>query len=329
MQGILKKIIIGSTFGSIEISSLNEESLLNILVVRKKKKQFVITNELTVYDISEIKESFNPSTPIVLTINNDQVISKTLEDNFEGLNAINAAFPNLLNNDFYYEVYSNGNTTFVSICRKAYVDSMIIKFQNMGLFVVDFTLSCLRVSQIAPFIEQKNIFTSNNKISISERKITAIENFEKIEDQSYSINGLSIKNKSVNGLASILCFYTNRNLTSYNFKKQTNRLQYDFEQIRIFNLSLTRGLGIILVLLLINFLLFNNYSQQIDLLNSELRINEDFGSSLKILSEKVNKKKKIATEIFSNENTYVTFLVNKIGETIPESILLEELASPL
>jgi Tfp pilus assembly protein PilN len=326
MQRILKNIIIGSAFGSVEITSLNEESILNILVIRRKKKQLEIENELSIKDISEIKEFFNTSTPLILNINNNQVISKTLEDNLEGLNAINAAFPNLVHNDFYYEVYSNGITTFVSICRKAYIDSLISKIQNMGLFVVDFNLSCLRVSQITPFIEQKNISTSNNKISISEGKITAIENFEKIEDQSYSINGLSIKNKSVNGLASILCFYSNQNLTSHNYKEKTNSLQHDFEQSRIFNLVLTRGLGIILMLLLVNFLLFNNYTRKTDLINSELRINEDFNNSLTKLSEEVNKKKKIAAEVFSTDNTDVTFLVNKIGETIPESILLDELA---
>jgi hypothetical protein len=73
MQRIFKKTITGNTFGCIEFASLNEECILNILVVRKKKKQFIITNELTFTDISEMKESFNKA--LILLLRNKMVLS--------------------------------------------------------------------------------------------------------------------------------------------------------------------------------------------------------------------------------------------------------------
>ncbi len=298
----------------------------HILICAVKNKQLEIIDDKNVADIDGMDSLKKSYVPLLLNINDDQVISKTIKGDIETQKAVITAFPNLNLDEFYYESYSNGEKTFISICRKTHVDSFIKKAKDHGFNVVDITFSSLSVSNLINLIDNEIIYSSCDKITFKQGKIFEIEKLNTIVDEICSINGLSIKSNSINSFGSIVGYLTKKNITSNNFRELVSQLQHNFKQRRIFNLVLTFGLGSILVLLLFNFFMFSHYSKKNNALNSKLMIDKDFTGTISVLSAKVNKKKKIAAEIFSTENSEISLLIDRIAMTLPESILLDELS---
>ena len=117
------------------------------------------------------------------------------------------------------------------------------------------------------------------------------------------INDLEIKGASINCLSGILCYYTEISKTEWSFAVLKNKLRADFIQKQFFNLGLRAALGLIFIILLSNFLIFSNYRDKINTLNSEIEIGENNKVKLFALKNEVDKKEKIINEISTMEGS--------------------------
>ncbi|MDG2275928.1 MAG: hypothetical protein P8L28_08805 [Flavobacteriaceae bacterium] len=294
-----------------------------VLEVIKKRKELVISKQENHYSQKAVLESLKNRKHLFLILNNEQILSKNIPTaNISEDKLVKTAFPTIILQDFYVEILKNNTTSFIAICRKNVIDTLIQEYAAKGICVIDFSLGNLAIKNVQSYIQKSQISTSNACIILEDNKIDTIEIKTPIQE-IYHINGLEVPSKFILGFAGILSYYSNEiNTYSSTLKK---RLTNIYKQQRFFSLGLKYSLGFLFIVLLINFLVFSNYQKKVSKLQTELSINETYKMQLTRLREIVTKKKKIVKSLTSASNSKVIWYVDEISKTVPSSLYLDEI----
>lgn len=294
-----------------------------VLEVIKKRKELVISKQENHYSQKAVLESLKNRKHLFLILNNEQILSKNIPTaNISEDKLVKTAFPTIILQDFYVEILKNNTTSFIAICRKNVIDTLIQEYAAKGICVIDFSLGNLAIKNVQSYIQKSQISTSNACIILEDNKIDTIEIKTPIQE-IYHINGLEVPSKFILGFAGILSYYSNEiNTYSSTLKK---RLTNIYKQQRFFSLGLKYSLGFLFIVLLINFLVFSNYQKKVSKLQTELSINETYKMQLTRLREIVAKKKKIVKSLTSASNSKVIWYVDEISKTVPSSLYLDEI----
>ena len=320
---MLQNFTYGKKFCAVEHVSVNSQEQIHGLLLIKKKKELVIDSSFEADTLVEIDGHIPSKQHLFLVINTNKVLFKNLDEVLEPLKSVQKAFPNLKLDDFYYETFTTIHKTFVAICRKEDVNTMLDSYKEKQFSVVGFSLGNLSISSLENFVNMKEINTSNAAIQFDDQKVLAIT-FSHSEKQNLNINGLEVTNTSVLSLAGILTYYTNQSKTTSNFNELIHELHLKFKQQHIFNLGLKISLATIFVLLLFSFLLLTNYTSKIEDLTTTLTINKTQKASLLKLTKEVQKKEKLIQD-FSLASSKASWYLDQIGESVPPAINLSEI----
>ncbi len=294
-----------------------------VLEVTKKRKELVISKQENYSSQNAVFENLKNKKHLFLVLNNEQILSKNIptagisEDRL-----VKTAFPTIVLQDFYVEILKNDTTSFIAICRKDVIDTLIQEYAAKGICVIDFSLGNLAVKNVQSYIQESQIFTSNACIILENNKIETIEIKTPLQE-IYQINGLEVPNKYVLSFAGILSYYSNELHTYSSTLKK--RLTNIYKQQRFFALGLKYSLGFLFITLLINFLVFSSYQRKVSELQTEVSINETYKMQLSGLREIVAKKKKMVESMTSASNSRVIWYVDEISKTVPSSLYLDEI----
>ena len=318
---VFKQLLHTTISVGIEYTVYKEAPLLNVLTLKKEKKELVLDSTQQYDNFESLKETLTKLVPVFLIINNEHILSKKIEGTLETEKAIVNAFPNLKIDNFYCEVLQGQTSTFVSICRKEYIDAIIDDYQKDNYDIIGFSLGNLIASQLCGVVKETTLQTSTSNISFDDKTITEITNSDEVYSGTYDINGLQITPNDILPLAGILSYYTGQKKTLSNFDTITNNLYNDFKQKRIFDVGLKVGLATIFVLLLVSFLFFSNYTSNIDQITAELEVNKTHKNTLLKLTDKVQRKEQLVAN-FSLASSKVSWYLDQVGMSIPNSVLL-------
>ena len=79
------------------------------------------------------------------------------------------------------------------------------------------------------------------------------------------------------------------------------------------------------MLLLVNFFVFNSYFQKLEVLNQDSNLSISNTEKLKALKEDVLNKEIRVDAILNSKNSKSTYFLDKISNTIPKSVLLDNI----
>jgi hypothetical protein len=313
----LEILTYGKTYAAIEHA---EKGSFTLLQLSKKKQEFVISKSKQTNTFNTIVEQVKGQQHLFLIVNDEQVLSKKVENaNAESLSIVRAAFPNISISDFYYEVFTIQTGSFVSIARKEVVDVIISKYKEVGVFVIDFSLGNIAIKNLQDFISNETIYSSNAKIDFENK---TVKEFKKtsVSKEAYSINDLEVSNDEVLALGGIISYYSKNSSSSI-----SKDLKEAYSQKRFFDIGLKVGLGFLLTILLINFLFFSSYRDQVGSLTGELQWSETYKKQLNTLQEQVTQKKQLVKSVNSASNSKLSKYIDEIGFSVPNTILLTQM----
>ena len=313
---ISKKII------GIEYGKLENTPIINLLACKTVKSELIIEDSFSFNTIDELQDKVDKNTPLFLIINDDQVISKKIIQSSDDT-AILTAFPNLNIEEFYTEIYTNTEQTFVNICRKESVEKILEEFTNTDYHIIGFSLGNLSAVNLCEILENKNISTSNSTIKYGDAIVEDIIP-NQVNETTYHINGLDVTNKNLLSFSGVFTYITAIQKTSSNFKNINEKLTANFKERVFFNTGFKVGLGSIFILLLISFLFFSNYNSKIQELDANLFSKKTQIEALKTLKEEVNQKEKIL-KAYVSESSKVSWYLDQLGINVPHSIQLSEM----
>jgi hypothetical protein len=318
-------LLFGNRFCGIEHTSLENDSIL-VTLVKKSKKELNQEFSFKPQSIKEVCEKLSKNQHCSLVINNDKVLSKSLSsDQKDPIKLVNKAFANINIEDFYYEVLSEKNTHFISICRKDYMQTLVKKYLKHNIFITDISLGNSLISALKPFISTSEVLSSNARINLEDGSIVSIDKTQNGANEFYDINGIRVSNTEILSFSAAIQPILKNKSTLTNLRSRSEALLNDFKQARLFSQFL-KFFGIfILVLLLINFLFFNHYFNKVNDLQEITRINESAKQKILLLDKSVSKKEKLVGDLLKNSDSKSSLYVSSTVNSLPETILLMEL----
>lgn len=322
---LIKNIIQGKSYCAAEHTYVQQKPQINFLLLKKYKSEFIVEKKGIYREVNDLFQFLKKQQHLFLIINNEQVLTKSVAGKLDTSKAVQTAFPNLNSNDFYYESYHNDTDTFISICRKTYVDGIIRQYKKAKINIINFSLDNLSSANLLPYINKSKLYTSNAVLSIKNKELINIKETKIEIENIYTINDLEINSSYILSLGGILSYYTGIHITQKSFDEKVSELQNRFNQIKFFDLGLKIGLGFIFTLLLFNFLIFSTYRKKINFLKNEVVVNENYKGNLMSLKNEVVKKKQIVEKITDSKSSKVSKYLDRIGASIPEKILLKQI----
>ena len=323
-ERLLTYLNYGNRFCGIEHTKQKGEGCIYATLLKQSKKELQEESYFESKSIQDISIKLPKNQHIVLVVNNDNVISKTIESEQQNaLKLVYKSFPNINLEDFYFEVLSQKNKHFIALCRKDYVNNLIDEYTKQKLWVIDLALGNNLVGSISSFLDETKIYTSNTKIELENGQIYQIEK-SNTQSENYNINGLEISNNQLLSFSGALQTVLKNNATETNFIATKNSLLNDFKQVRFFNTFLKIGGLFILGLLLVNFFFFNHYFNKVNELKQVSEINQSTKNQIIELNETVSKKQKMVDDILKSNGSKSSFYSNSIIHSLPKTILLSE-----
>lgn len=317
----------GSRFCGIEHTTKKGAPIIISHILKKRKAEVVIENRFEADIVEKIAGTIPKKQHAVLVINNENVLFKTVtSEQNDNLKLVYKAFPNINLEEFYFEVSHQKNVHFISLCRKEYVDTLIEKYKDHGISIINISLGNSLVSFVLDFMSAENIFTSNSLITLDGNTIKQIERTENTELKYYDINGLKASNEDVLSLSGALQAVLRINNRETNFETRKHSLLKTYGESRFFNQFLKFAGIFILILLSINFLFFNHYYNEVNVLKQSTQVNQNTRQKIISLSESVGKKQKMVDDILKSNASKSSFYANDIITSIPSSVLLTSLS---
>ncbi|NQX86678.1 MAG: hypothetical protein HRT67_12375 [Flavobacteriaceae bacterium] len=313
----------GDRFLGIEHTQKKDETLIKATLLKQSKNQVLIEDYIEAHSIKSIPKKRSKNQHIHLVINNDKVLTKTIEsDQNNGLQLVYKAFPNINLDEFYYEILSQMQTHHIALCRKAYLEDIIKQYSEHKLAVIAISLGHTIIGTLCNFLSEDFVFTSNAKIHIEGSKLGKIIKTEPLSE-SYEINGLQVTNNQLLSFSAALQTVLKNNKVLTNFSDRTSELHSDYKESRFFYLFLKTGIFFILGLLLINFFFFNFYFNKVGELTQLSKANQSTKNQILKLDDIVSKKEKMVHNLLKSNSSKSSFYANAIMQSLPNSILLD------
>ncbi|NAS12385.1 hypothetical protein [Poritiphilus flavus] len=321
---MLKHIKQGKVFSGVEITENSSGISYELLVIKQAADELHIANRGSFNSLESLAEVVPKTAPLVIIINTSQVLTKLVgpstNSNPEAI--VNGAFPNLKLENFYYELIQKESDPLVSIVKRTYVDELMASFKQEGLipYFIHFGLGSM--AALLSY-SSSDIAVSNYQLEILNHRIISIQAFSTaISEQE--INGLALSHKEMLAFGGILG-QIGSTAASSNFLAQNKVLRTEFGDQRIFRFSFRASLIFVLTLLLVNFLFFDHYHSQVSSLTETMEVNNSKISRLKELETDVSKKEERLALLQSSSNSRATFYLDQIAQTLPASVLLDQL----
>ncbi len=336
LRYIEQKILQIKKATGVEIILLSDEefSINSTTVFLKKNKVVKEKTSTGLKSIKELAEKIDVKLPLSIVINGKGVLTKKIPD-FQKNSSIQSIIPGSNPNDFYFENYSNGTVSIGSAIRKETLDKILKDLKNQGLKPISVSLGLSVLNKITPFLELNNtldIETGSFNIKLNDNKelldFTSKSeiNIEKYQSEEFRIADQYIKPLNLLSFAAALNCISDDLKTNIPISSEwiiSQRSEY-----RYYKLFRTLGIGILslfLLILLINFSLYNYYFKKNQTLQYSQIQNLDQQKKIKELRSKVNKKEKFLEKSGCTNTSKTSYYADRIASITPVDVLLTSL----
>ncbi len=320
----LDKIVIGNQCKALELYTFNGEDRISLVAIEKKKNELVITHKEKRNQFDQLKEIPDKNDCVFLIINNSQIIQKEVDGtDIHDVKTLNKAFPSLKLDDFYYEISKLETKSIVAICRKSYVEELLLDFKSKGVTFFSLSLGICSISQIISFTENEVLNTNTQTINLGNEEVL-IKPFEG-NTKTYQINGIEVENFFLLGFSAIVGWVIKNNSNTGNIIPYNNNLSNEFYQKKFFAKSVKMFVYFLLFILLINFSLFNHFFKAVNNSNTDIQANKKLIENIKIVKTSLKEKEERLNSSINGNNSRSSFTINKIISEMPSSILLNQL----
>ncbi|MGY3793184.1 hypothetical protein [Aquimarina sp. 433] len=288
--------------------------------VAKKNGELDITKKFMINDLKDLPESNISSAHLVITDN--QILTKEIVTKGTDQEIVSEAYPNLEVDNFYYQILKTSEKSFISICRKTYVDNIISTYKDAKIAITSIDLGNLTTTALIPFIKDSKVLTFTASITIQNEELLSItRNNQQIEH--YEIDSLVIPSSHLLPFASILHKVSGISNISGNVIEKNTTLEITHKELRFFKKTLYYGIGFLLIALLINFFVFNSSYKKLQELKEEEQVYNTQKETIKKQQLIVNTKENIVQSILSTGFSKSSYYADQIIQSLPLSVLLK------
>ncbi|MEQ5790798.1 hypothetical protein J4E06_07025 [Muricauda sp. NFXS6] len=296
-----------------------------LLKLQRKQGELELSGAWSSTALEDIATHIDAKKPLFLQINTGRVLNKQLDGDRPALAEqwVKKAFPNLDLQQFNYQVIDNPKIKLVSITKRSVVKEHLAELKKLGFVPAGVSIGVAGLSPSLGFM-QPPIRGSNFSIREEEDLRWTLSLGEPLVSEQIDVRGLQMPSRHLLSFSQLLGHIQGMEAPS-NLKEVNGELHNGFKNRRFFQKGLQWGLGFLLALLLVNFLVFSHYRSKT--IAGDGPIDPDQQTELlERIRERVSGKEKKLQALLGSSNTHTTPYLDKIGAGLPESILLDALA---
>ncbi len=316
----------GNKFCSIEhCSNAEGETSIYSLLALKKNGEFEIKNTYTEISPEKITAKLKKNQHSFLILTGNQVLIRATSTTGNDAKIIGSAFPNIDNNDFYYQILKSTSQNFVAVCRKDYVQNVIKIYKENNLEIIGFSLGFFTIQNLLQLFNEEYIQLTTFAVTIAENEITTYQKMDSLrEEGNYLLEDTRVSSNFLLPLAGLFSYESLPFNVTSNVQEANNELRKEHRQKVSFRKGLQLGTALCLTALLINFILFSNYHSNYQNLSekyqAELSQKQAYDEKLSEISDKEITVK----NILNNSSSKSTYFINRLIKSKPGSIILSE-----
>ncbi len=314
----------GSTFYGVAHSSVQGRDTLHAFGLKKKRDAFKPISQEQVEDIEGLRAALPKVAHLSLVVNNDQVLIKKIPRGAgEDAKKLRQAFPNLRQQDFYYQIYE-GTHSFVAICRRDHIDGIMQKYEEAGFSVVDCTLGPFVLDVVLPLFTENTIVLPGLELQLQEGQIEELRKGQ-YEERTYHLDEEGLKSSDLLPFSSIIHQFAPSQRLTDNLEERVSAVKQQYLQKRFFGLFFKGALAFLFVVLLLNFLLFSHYNSEVEVLREAFQVNEVNKEKILKLKEEVDRKKKMVNDMMASASSKSSFYFDRVVADMPSTVTLDKM----
>lgn len=322
--------LLGNHYIGVEHFTLKNEDKIALLLVEKKKEELIIVKKDKVNYTGKIAEKWDVKLPFFVIINTNQVIQKEvagIEASDEKL--LNRAFPNTNWEEFYFEIWRLKTKSIIAISRKNYIDDLLSNYEKQKITVAGISLGACSIAEIVSYTDENVLFT-NNQVVTKEEESQIITSGTEDLDAIYNINDLTIYNSQLLAFSGLLRFITQSSQNTGSALNYSAMLYDHFNQKAFFSKGIKIMVGVVLGILLLNFLVFSHYYKLAEKTSETVLVNQSSLENVSTIKQRIVVKEQKVKNVVDRTSSQSSLIINEITKRVPSSILLKEfIYSPL
>jgi Tfp pilus assembly protein PilN len=322
---LVTHIVEGKTYFGLEIFEAYGKEFFSLLQLTLKKGELEVVLEKKSEKLDELIPLLNLKAPLFLTINTSKVLKKEVEDSVQDnheLLVVNA-FPNLELDNFYYQILKGAKSNIVAISKKEYIDWYVNQLQKMGLSPFSLVIGTAQIDNIKRFVNGE-IAGSNFMVSLDDKGINDFELKPETQTNTINLDGIAIQNNSLLNFSHIIG-YLQKATQLNNLSLLNGNLRNEFKNLKIFDVGVKASLLFFLVLLLSNFLIFDNYHSKNQKLETNLIVEGQNDNTLQEVKKRILTKEEQLKILSSAKNSRTSYYLDEIAKGLPKSIWLNDI----
>ncbi|QSW87989.1 general secretion pathway protein [Flavobacterium endoglycinae] len=325
MAGLsLNNFLLGKQYIAVEHFTLNNEDKVALLLVEKKKEGLVISKKDRVSYTDKIADKWDIKLPFFLIINSNQVIQKEVSGiDVSDEKLLHKSFPNTNWDEFYYEIWRLKTKSVIAIARKSYINTLLENYQNQKITIAGISLGVCSIADIIEYSDQNEFYTNHQLISRNENQIISQNSLETAIP--YTINDLQIENRQLLAFSGILRLIVNNTANTGSILSYSEELYNEYNQKTFFNKGLKIMVGIVLGILVLNFIFFSHYYKLAQESSEILLVNKSSSEDVSKIKQRIIIKEEKVKGIDGRMTSRSSLIINEIASRVPSSILLTEL----
>lgn len=315
----------GTTYCSIEIATNATLEFYYKTLAKRKKDEFVDFNFEVSRSIPEVTEELTKNQHCHLIINTEKVLTKEAEIDKDDKTTLAKAFPSLQLEDFYYEILRTRSKCFISICRKDYVHEILSLFKGQNVQVLSFHLGYTSVNNIVPYVLERPISLPNTEIFVEQSEIYSV--LSKInQEENFIVDDIKVNSKFLISLSGLFNYLTSSSQISKNSTEQNTLLIKNYAERNFFKKGVSIGVGVLLIIMLVNLVLFTSYFKNVGTLRQEAAITQNQSVLFKEQQESIGKKERIVNNLLYSGTSKSSFYINRTATSKPLSVRFNTIA---
>ena len=319
-------------FAGIEIVEWGSTPIFHVVVLEIAKEEVVTVEKVMDCQGFEGLNDFfkklknGKNIPLHLVLSQRGIIHKQLPH--IGNNPLQQALPNAKTTDFYYHVYDFLNV--VSVVRLSVVNEILKGFEVQQFHVLNISLGDFGIYHLLPFIrDNENIQTATHQYHFEKNNNGYhLRQFEKVaidvENETITLGEERQDSRLLGAFAAAFDGLMIRTPINQPIELLENA-QSEFVQKQLFKISGFSVLGIFFIALLINFLLFSNYTDANQVLQLEVNLQQNTLQQLDSLKKEVEGKQAFLQNNTLNQTSKNSYYADEIAQTLPNDIQLTTL----
>jgi|GEM_PF-6677324 len=318
----IKTIVEGKKSYGLEIIYKSEEEIeYKLIQTVLIKGQISIAENVKGSSFKELMDiKWDKSIPLFLSISGKGVLRKKVKvSNRENeVDIFQKALPNTKIDDFHFQlVEANSDFHWLMVLRKSLFQKVEGIFQNLGIHLLGLELGFLPIQNIAHLLNVDEINIDKLKLSLESNRLVGVEESTSPLNDRIDLAGENINSDKLMAFANSLRFFNPISGVEQNIFAINHR---EFTQHRIFKLGLIGALSFFLLLLLINFFVFQEYNTEYSNISQQLAINKGQLDKLKLLEAEVKRNEDFfkSTDLISSSRH--AYYADKLAESKPQGI---------